>query len=274
MNNRISYISTNEDAFKDLVNGNQLVGSKPVLKNSSIDFKGKNNIFFCEDNVLLVNSKLVFNGNNSVIYLSSSKYEYKLNLTINNNQVFHMGKDNYINGVMNIILSEQQHIFIGADCLFSTGIWMRNADPHLIYDSQTMQRINPTRSIFLGDHIWLGQSAMILKGTKIGSGSIIGAMSLVPGRTITSNTSWGGNPAVLLKTNVFWDGSCVHEWTDEKTELNQIYENDRYIFSNEQHDSILFEEIERELYELKKAKDKLDYLIILNRNDTKNRFAI
>lgn len=124
------------------------MGEKPVLKNSVIENMGENNILFCEKNVVLVNSKIDFRGSDSLIYLSSSRCEYKLNIAIHNQQVCFWGRDNYINGIVNVILSEQKHIFIGSDNLFSLGIWMRNADPHLIYDSETKERVNSTQSIY------------------------------------------------------------------------------------------------------------------------------
>lgn len=43
-----------------------------------------------------------------------------------------MGKDNFIKKRMTVILSEQRHVFIGDQGMFSVGIWIRNADPHLI----------------------------------------------------------------------------------------------------------------------------------------------
>ncbi|MBQ8228931.1 MAG: hypothetical protein IJZ88_07960 [Clostridia bacterium] len=161
------------------VHDNKVLGKMPVMNNSSITFNGENNILFCEDNVTLVNCNIVFNGNNSVIYLCSSRHAYKLNVTTNHNSSFYVGRNNYFNGVLNAILSEQKHIFIGDDCLFSFGIWLRVADPHLVYDVAEKKRRNLSKSIFLGDHIWIGQSALILKGTHIHSGSIIGALSVV-----------------------------------------------------------------------------------------------
>ena len=79
---------------------------------------------------------------------------------------------------------------------------MRTADPHLIYNIVDNQRINHSRSIYIGDHVWIGQNAMILKGSSIHSGSVIGAMSLVAGKTIHSNSCWGGNPVRMLKENI------------------------------------------------------------------------
>ncbi|MFE4813367.1 hypothetical protein ACFQ9Y_19885 [Peribacillus simplex] len=63
--------------------------------------------------------------------------------------------------------------------MLSSGVVVRLADPHLVYDGTTRKRINRTKSVYLGDHIWIGQDVMILKGVEVGTGSILGAMSLV-----------------------------------------------------------------------------------------------
>lgn len=249
-------------------------GEKPVLKESVIKNMGNNNILFCEKDVILADSKIVFNGNNSLIYLSSNKNEYKLNITIHNNQVCFWGRDNYINGTVNIILSEQKHIFIGSSNVFSFGVWMRNADPHLIYDLETKKRTNITQSIFIGDHVWIGQSVMILKGTLIGSGSIIGAMSLVAGNTISSNECWGGVAAKRLKTGVFWDEACVHNYTEQMTQKSEICNKDKYIYSKNMNRMTDFKSIDAQLSDMQTSMDKLDYLIKLVQIDEKDRFAI
>ena len=107
--------------------------STSVLLNSAITFSGENNILFCGKDVVLSDCNINFNGNNSVIYLCSSRHEYKLNVTANHNCAFYAGKDNYFNGILNVVLSEQKHVFIGNEGLFSFGIWLRVADPHLVY---------------------------------------------------------------------------------------------------------------------------------------------
>lgn len=124
---------------------------------------------------------------------------------------------------MTVILSEQRHCLIGDECLFSCDITIRNADPHLIYNCDTMDRINPTKSVYIGDHVWIGQNCMILKGTEIDSGSIIGACSVVTNKKIPSNTIWAGNPAREISRNVFWDEECVHAYKEDRTNLSEQY---------------------------------------------------
>ena len=130
-----------------LEDGNRFIGEAPEMVNSSITISGKNNVLFCEKRVRLNNTVINFNADNAIVYLCENNNEYKLNLNVYNDNVFYSGKNNYYNGVMNVILSEQKHLFIGNDCLLSFGIWIRNADPHLIYDAQSHKRINPTKSI-------------------------------------------------------------------------------------------------------------------------------
>ena len=173
----------------EMENGNRILGEASQLVNSKIAFHGKGNILICEQSVRIVNSTISFNGSNSIVYLSQSRHHYYLSASLYNNSTLYIGKNSFLNGTLNIILSEQKHCLIGNESLISWGIWIRTADPHLVYDSRTNQRINPSKSVFIGDHVWIGQSAMLLKGTQIDSGSIIGAASLVAGKKVPYNES-------------------------------------------------------------------------------------
>ena len=257
--------------LKFLPDGNQFLGHMPKLKKTKISIKGSNNILFCEENVIIENSSVVFNANNSLIYLCSGKHRY--DISIYNNSVFYIGKNNYFNpfgSKVKIIISEGKNILIGNNNLFSFNIFIRTADPHLIYDVTSHKRLNLSKSVYIGDHIWIGQDTTILKGTQIYSGSIIGTKSLVTNKIIPSNETWGGNPAKILKRNTFWEGSCVHSWNEELTEKRIIYPSDQYIY-NIDGSNILYEEIEYKLQSLLYANDKLLYL--QNIRQDKNRFC-
>ncbi|MDO4344846.1 MAG: hypothetical protein Q4C50_08600 [Eubacteriales bacterium] len=104
-------------------------GGNITMNSSQIVFKGKGNIVYLEDSVHLENCRISCEGDGNLVYLSSSKHKYFLNATLYNHSVFFMGKNNYLNARLNVILSEQKHILIGNDCLFSFGIWLRLADP-------------------------------------------------------------------------------------------------------------------------------------------------
>lgn len=163
---------------KDKLENNQVYVNPKSSKiiDSYITFYGKNNILFVEDGVVLKHSNILFNKDNAVIYLSKNSMPYIIDCFVNHEDCIYIGKNCYFNDVarMHLFAYECSNIVIGDDGLFSFDIWMRTSDPHLIYDVNTKERINYSKSIFVGDHVWLGQRCMILKGSQIGSGSVVG----------------------------------------------------------------------------------------------------
>lgn len=259
---------TKTSQLKNLPN-NTFIGNLPKMINSKITFKGINNILYCDPNVTLENSRLHFEGNNSIIYLKSS--HYKINLTLFNNSAIHIGSNNYFNKVCQIICSEHKHIFIGNSNLFSINVFFRNADPHLIYDIKSKNRINPTQSIYIGDHVWIGQNCLLLKGSKIHSGSILGAGSILT-KEMVSNSIYAGVPAKCVKKDIFWQGECVHAWTHEDTQKYKCSNTNDFIYTDNPKEYISFEQIDEALNGLD-VQGKLKYLHVLNSSEKKNRFS-
>lgn len=272
------------DGIKGKIENNSLIGCDPVLNDSEVVFNGENNILYSEEGVTLSHSQILFNANNAVAYLGASNIDYKLNVTLNNDTVFHMGKGNGITAEMTVILSEQRHCFIGDNGRFALGVFIRNADPHLIYDCNTKKRINPTKSVYIGDHVWIGQDSLILKGTQIDSGSVIGGGSVVSGKIIPHNSIWAGNPARQIRKDTFWDAACVHQWTEEQSIVSGTYgeylsscnskaSTDKWIYEYNEDESMDFNVIDEKLNSLKTAQEKCDYLIKLDSEKGKNRFV-
>ncbi len=235
-------------------------GAKIELKNTKIIFHGKNNIVFLEGKMSILNSRIELHGDNNLVILGESRSQYMLNMNLYHNSVCCIGRNNYMNGKLNIIVSEQKHCFIGNNGLFSFDIWLRTADPHLVYDCETLKRKNLSRSIFLGDSVWVGQSAMILKGSMIGSGSIVGAMAMVPGKKIPSNTSWGGNPARQIGSKVFFTKESVHFYKNAETKKSLKYKDDEFVFSYDAEHTKDFVKLDQSLTKKSTAKERLDYL--------------
>lgn len=265
-------------------NGNLIIGKYPELQNSTITFEGKNNVLYCEENVVLSDSELIFKGNNALIFLSSSRYKYKLSVKIYNDSVFHVGKNNYINQKMTAIISEQKHCFIGDDGMISINVLIRNADAHLIYSSVTGKRINATKSIYIGDHVWIGQDVRILKGTQIDSGSIIGVMSVVSGKKIPHNSAWAGNPCREIHKDIFWDRALVHHWDEERIEKSMNYSEyiseykrdchpDYWHYEFEQNQSVDWCSLEKIFSKKIPCIEKCEFLKQFSHNKEKNRFV-
>lgn len=94
-------------------------------------------------------------------------------------------------------------VSIGKGCMFAYGIDIRTSDSHPIYCLKTGRRLNPSKSIEIGNHVWLGANTTVLKGATIGCGSIIGARSIVT-RSIGNSCIAVGSPAVEIRSDVTW----------------------------------------------------------------------
>jgi acetyltransferase-like isoleucine patch superfamily enzyme len=86
---------------------------------------------------------------------------------------------------------------IGRDCAISWEVHFLDDDGHQIGDGET------TKPIVVGDHVWIGARATILKGSEIGSGCVVAAGAVVSGK-FPPNSLIGGVPARVLRENISW----------------------------------------------------------------------
>ena len=151
---------------------------------------------------------------------------------------------------------------------------MRTADPHLLYSCETKERINESKSVLMGDHVWIGQGALILKGSSIGSGSVIGGGAVVSGKAIPSNTVAAGNPAKVVKRKIFFSKECVHNYGKKKSDRYKRMDSDCWIYEPEQNEYNL-KNVDCHLCRSKSAEDKLAIIQQeLVNNTEKKRFYI
>ena len=101
--------------------------------------------------------------------------------------------------------------------MLSYDIEIRNTDSHKIYDKNANKRINEGNSVRIGNHVWLGRRAIILKGVNIEDNSIVAAGSIVT-KDVKANTIVSGNPAKRIKENIYWTREEVMKYLEEKNE--------------------------------------------------------
>ncbi len=263
-----------------LENDNNIIEGENVdYSKSKIDFKGEGNILFLEGDLSLGNSNIDFKGNNSIVFLRSTNAEYRLKISIFHDSVIYFGLNSTVfcrKKLKSLVLNayERKNIFIGNDVMFSHGIRITTSDAHLIYSTKTLERKNYSKSIFIGDHVWIGREATLLKGTQIFSGSIIGSNSLVSGKIIKSNTSWAGNPAKLISEDVFWVRPNVNKLTEEESnEYDTCLDSEPFIFKHEPEVYLPFDMIDKHLKKCNTAEKKCAYLIKISSIESHNRFA-
>ena len=95
--------------------------------------------------------------------------------------------------------------------MLSANINLMCTDNHAITDLETGEILNKASSIVIGDHVWVGLNAVILKDTKISDGSVVGINSVVTKAFVEENVIIGGVPASILKRGIQWHRGLVNE---------------------------------------------------------------
>jgi acetyltransferase-like isoleucine patch superfamily enzyme len=121
-----------------------------------------------------------------------------------------VGDFTLLNGA--IVMAEEV-VEIGSHCLISWGVGIADSDFHPLEPVQRLidsQALAPffkgrparpklkTAPVKIGDNVWIGMNAVILKGVTIGDNSVVAAGAVVT-KSIPANTIVAGNPAVTVK---------------------------------------------------------------------------
>lgn len=188
------------------LNGAKLCLSGVFMKNSMINVRGYNNVIEIASGLTRINHcSFIISGSNCHIKIAA-----ECNL---NNATFYiednggsiiLDKHVTISGKTDFAVIEGCLIHVGEDCLFSKNISFRVGDSHSILDGVSGKRINPSKDINIGNHVWIGYGVTILKGSEVGCNSIIGTGAILTGKKYHDNCVVGGIPAKVLKENVDW----------------------------------------------------------------------
>lgn len=85
-------------------------------------------------------------------------------------------------------------INIGDDCLIAPFVYIVDSDHAAEKGKLINQQPNTTEAVSIGNDVWIGTGAKILKGTIIEDGAVIAAGAVVAGH-VKSNEIFGGIPA-------------------------------------------------------------------------------
>lgn len=150
--------------------------SHALFTKCNISVSGKNNVIAFGDMCQIRNVHISICGDNNIIDLGELCYIDGISICIeDSNNTISIGRHCYIHNHTEISAIEGTEIKIEEDCLFSSDIVVRTGDSHSIIDVKTKKRINSSQNITLGEHVWVGKRAMILKGSNIGANSVVGA---------------------------------------------------------------------------------------------------
>jgi len=143
-------------------------------------------------------------GENCVICSDSKFTELGVNhpvvmRTLRSEAMIMIGKDTGISGGA---ICAAVSVTIGDECLIGANVTITDTDFHPMNPAGRRYNQNPqeisAEPVEIGDNVFIGTGALILKGVKIGANSVIGAGSVVTG-DVPPDSIVAGSPARFIR---------------------------------------------------------------------------
>lgn len=119
---------------------------------------------------------------------------------IHDNPVLIIGNNTFVGHGASFAVAER--VEVGANCYLASGVTIADNDGHPLSWVKRRQNMAPdvseVRPVKIGDDVWIGRRASVLKGVSIGDRSIVGADSVVT-KNVPPDTVVAGNPARVVK---------------------------------------------------------------------------
>lgn len=192
--------------------GNLFQHRNVFLRGLRVNIQGKGNEITIGGGKIssLRNCNIEIHGSNNKVLIEGGVGAKCLTIyCANDNCKVRVGEDTQISGNTELAVMEGTKIEVGRDCLFSANITLRAGDSHSVIDADTGARLNKSKDIIIGDHVWLGNTVIITKGTMIGNHSVVATGAVVTGKTFPENCAIGGNPAKVVKEGISWKSEKI-----------------------------------------------------------------
>lgn len=166
---------------------------------------GTGNTLIVEDYARLKNCRFHFEGTGNTVHIGKRCYCDHADFWIEDSgNTVSLGEHTYLAGEIQLAVMEGTAISVGRDCLFSSPVKIRTGDSHSLLQKSTGQRINPSQSVTIGNHVWVGTDTTILKGVSVADGCVVGAGSLLCKTYENPNCVLAGVPAKEVRQDVDW----------------------------------------------------------------------
>jgi acetyltransferase-like isoleucine patch superfamily enzyme len=142
-------------------------------------------------------AEMTVNGSVSIFYNAT--------IEVHDGGVFSIGQSGINSGAVIICACKMT---IGNGCLIARHAMISDSDHHRTFDDDG-NVTNYPKEVVIGDNVWLGIKSTVMRGSRIKSGSVVGANSLVMGK-IKEHTLMMNEPArEFAKIN--WSTQGFHD---------------------------------------------------------------
>jgi len=186
------------------------VCDKGILHRGKLSFKGRNNT--AEISGFLYKTMISVDGDDCSVLIGRNCSIKKCKIVIkgNNNTLKIDDDTTFGSDCWVVLMGNDNKIEIGKDCMIAENVDIWASDSHPIFGDQACRKIiNPSGSIILSDHVWLGKNSTVLKNVEIGKNAVVGTGSMVT-KNIPSCCIAVGNPAKVVNEGINWDRKHIN----------------------------------------------------------------
>ncbi len=179
-------------------------GDAPHEGTVSITFRGANNVLRVAARPRMSKLHVVFDCDNGEMEIGAGGGHLSLSARVGQDSRILIGAGTTSTDVVILSATEGTTIKVGPDVMFASQNQVRADDGHPIFDVRSGKRVNVSRDITIGAHVWLGWGAYVLGGSTVGEGSVLGMGAILKGR-VPNNAIAVGSPARVVKRDIAWE---------------------------------------------------------------------
>lgn len=185
--------------------GGGTLQSAALLWRTKISCRGSGNTIQIGSGCVLRGCRITIQGNGNRVILRPGVHAAEADIWLeDDNNTVTIGEDTLLCGKIHLACTEGTAITFGKDCLCSSDIVIRTGDSHSIVD-ESGRRVNPARSVTVGNHVWIGYHAFLTKGAQVPDNSVVGTAAVVTKAFGQKGVVLAGNPARIVRENIGWD---------------------------------------------------------------------
>ncbi|GAA1358375.1 hypothetical protein GCM10009596_11390 [Arthrobacter rhombi] len=198
----LTEVSTYEDD-----QGNRIISPTSFTQNIQVHFKGSNNTLIVDPTAKIGSLRVRFDCDNGVLELggkSPRRGPLRADVRVGQDSSIRIGRNVTTTKLCMLVAVEGTSLTLGDDVMIASDVEIRTDDAHPIFDVKSGRRINWSKDVRIGNHVWIASRAIIRPGTSIGNGSVVGMNSIAKGK-FPNNCIIAGTPARVVRRNVAWE---------------------------------------------------------------------
>lgn len=146
---------------------------------------------------------LALNSGSKLMFGGKANFARGTKIRCDGGGIINWGDGFYCNE--NCFFATNTKLEFGTNCLLGWNVHLRDSDGHQIIDCDNNTAINKNGSVIIGNHVWIGANATILKNVHISDNCVVAYGSIIARSFNETNVIIGNTPGKILRRNINWE---------------------------------------------------------------------